>query len=124
MGRLKLESTKNDEAKMEVIAACGTLVELSEALDGADAAALTQDFADDRPRQLAINALDGLIQKMFGELTQAQDAQVRLAILRLREQEKTDLANDELKQKAKQLASRIRVKACEVRDAVLNGVAA
>lgn len=108
-----------DEVKMELIAGLDTLVELCDLISDLDAKAVSQDFADDRPRNLAVRALDGLIQKHFGELTQPQDAQVRLAIHRLRENEKHDFENDSNKQKARGIAGDIKEKARKLRDLLI-----
>lgn len=105
-----------DENKMELIAGLDTLVELCDAISDLDAKAISQDHADDRPRNLAVRALDGLIQKHFGEMTQPQDAQVRLAIHRLRENEKQDFDNDRAKQKARELAGEVKERARRLRD--------
>lgn len=110
----------SDETKMELIAGLDSLVELCDSISDLDAKAVTQDHADDKPRNLAVRALDGLIQNLFGELTQAQDAQVRLAIHRLRENEKQDFENDRTKQKAREIAGEVKEKARKLRDILVS----
>jgi rare lipoprotein A (peptidoglycan hydrolase) len=110
----------SDETKMELIAGLDGLVELCDSISELDAKAMSQDHMDDKPRNLAVKALDGLIQNLFGELTQPQDAQVRLALHRLRENEKQDFENDKTKQKARIAAGDIREKARKLRDLLVS----
>lgn len=116
MGRHKKTATLREETRVDAVLATDELIELTDKLMENSSKALALDYEDDAPRSRAMKVLTELRGGFYGLLSDAQCAEVALAIKELEEQEKIDLQNDALKQEERSLASLIKGIGRKVRE--------